>query len=104
MNVRGNPGVGGAPFQRVVSVAGDKKPNSIFGIANKMNYSIGGLASLSTSSFKLEPSVWSQSFLGGRKSLEKTLLFDGTNPLIASWRVSPPGFLFDHARWIVRFF
>ena len=104
MNDRGNPGVGGAPFQRVVSVSGDLKSNSVFGIANKSNYSLGGLASASASSFKWEPSVWGQSFLGSRRSFENILLGDGTNPLFASWRIVPPDFLFDRARWVVRFF
>jgi hypothetical protein len=104
MNDRGNPGVGGAPFQRVVSVSGDLKSNSIFGVANKSNYSLGGLASVAASSFKLEPSVWGQSFLASRRSFENILLTDNSNPLFASWRIVPQSFLFDRARWVVRFF
>jgi len=104
MNDRGNPGVGGAPFQRVVSVSGDLKSNSVFGIANKTNYSLGGLSSAAMSSFKLEPSVWGQSFMGSRRSFENILLSDGSNPLLSSWRIDPQSFLFDRARWVVRFF
>ncbi len=103
MNTRGNPGVGGAPFQRVVSVSGDRVPNNVFGIANKFNYSLGKLSLASTSSFKLEPSVWAQSFGGTRLSLSKTLLSDASNPLVAPWKFSPPSFLFDRARWVVQF-
>jgi hypothetical protein len=104
MNTRGNPGVGGAPFQRVVSVLGNLAPNNVFGIANKLNYSSGKLTSIAATSFKLEPGVWSQSFVSNRRSFETILLNDGKNPLLASWRFTPPDFLFDRARWIVRFF
>jgi hypothetical protein len=103
MNTRGNPGVGGAPFQRVILASGSGMPNNVFGIANKFNYSLGKLSSVSASSFKLEPSVWGQSFGGTRLSFSKSLLSDSSNSLVAPWRLSPPSFLFDRARWVVQF-
>ena len=104
MNTKGNPLVGGAPFQRVISISGIGSPNSVFGIANKSNRSLGGLISLSTDQFKLEPSVWSKAYGESRSLFESNIRSSGgDNLLLSAWRYMPAPFLSDRARWIVQF-
>jgi hypothetical protein len=99
VNLRGNPGVGGAPFQRVVSFVGGG-PNLVFGRANKV---LAGLRFLGRSlRWDIEPGVWG-SLYGG----EKARAYRGFElPLSLSVQLGDReglGSLWGSSRWVVSF-
>ena len=113
MNTKGNPGIGGAPFQRVTTLA-NQQANSVFGIANKHRHPLSKLVPLSTR-WDIEPSAWGELMtqaklgifpLAPKQTKQTTPEARQTNQelvrIYAPWRSQQPPFITQATRWIVQ--